>query len=256
MVFDKALIFGHDNHMIRFQQELSAGRTLYQFWGRTSNCYLLVDNEMAATYLIDCGMPSDTPSLLKILKDQPPLKRVVCTHFHVDHISGWVQLKEVSPTCEIWFHEKARPLVTGIDSIPFPGSHAFKEILIPCMKMYEYWPSLGDMFHGALFGTPFKKGFPRNQVQYFTDTEEVLPGFLTLPTPGHRPDETSFLEPRSGAFLSGDFIIVLDDKILPNTFVSSKEDQQTSLKKIKQHKSLRFICPGHGQVRSFSAQDI
>ena len=174
--------------MIRFQQELSPGKTLYQFWGRTSNCYLLVDTEMAATYLIDCGMPSDTPSLLKILKDQPPLKRVVCTHFHVDHISGWVQLKEVNPTCEIWFHEKARPLVTGIDSIPFPGSRAFKEILIPCMKMYEYWPSLGDTFHGALFGTPFKKGFPQKQVQYFTDTEEVLPCFLTLSTPGHRPD--------------------------------------------------------------------
>jgi glyoxylase-like metal-dependent hydrolase (beta-lactamase superfamily II) len=215
-----------------------------------------VDPENDATYLIDCGMPSDTQSLLKVLKDLPPLKRVVCTHFHVDHISGWVELKKTCRKAEIWFHEKAGSLVSGQRTIPFPGSRAFKEILIPCIQEYGYRPNLRDAFQGALFGSPFKKGFPEDRVRYFAGTEEVLPGFTTLHTPGHRPDETSFWDPDSGIFISGDFIVVLGGKILPNTFVSSPDDQQASLEKIRQLKPLRFICPGHGHVRPFSAQDL
>ncbi len=242
--------------MIRFQKELTAGRTLYQYWGKTSNCYLLADSGSNATYLIDCGMPSDIPSLLKVLKDLPTLKRVVCTHFHVDHISGWVELKKTCRETEIWFHEKARPLVTGRRTIPFPGSRAFKEILIPCIQEYGYRPNLRDAFQGALFGSPFKKGFPENRVRYFDDKATVLPGFTILHTPGHRPDETSFWDPDSGIFISGDFIVVLDGKIFPNTFVSSPDDQQASLEKIKRLEKISFICPGHGQCVPFSPHDL
>ena len=238
--------------MIRFQKELSAGRVLYQFWGKTSNCYLLVDPGRDATYLIDCGMPSDTPSLLKVLRDFPPLKRVVCTHFHVDHISGWIGLKETYQKTEIWFHEKSGPFVSGQKTIPFPGSRALKEILIPCMQTYVYRPSLRDVFRGALYGTPFKKGFPQDRVNYFADETKVLPGFLTLQTPGHRPDETSFWDPDSGVFISGDFIVVLNGKVLLNSFVSSPEDQQASHEKIKQLGISGMLCPGHGICRPFS----
>lgn len=242
--------------MIRFQKELSAGRVLYQYWGNASNCYLLVDSHMGATCLIDCGMPSDIPSLLKVLRDLPPLNRVVCTHFHVDHLSGWVQLKDACRACEIWLHENAGPLVRGQATIPFPGIRAFKEILFPCMREYGYKPDLRDVFRGALFGTPFKKGFPLERLKYFAGAETVLPGFTTLHTPGHRPDETSFWDPESGVLVSGDFIVVLDGKILSNTFVSSPKDQYASLKKIRQLTSIRFICPGHGRVRPFFDQDI
>ena len=254
--FDTRVDFRHDTPMIRFQRELPAGRVLYQFWGKTSNCYMLVDYDMDATHLVDCGMPSDTSSLLHVLKDLPPLKRIVCTHFHVDHISGWVELKKTFREVEICFHEKAKSLLAGRRTIPFPGSRAFRKILIPCIQEYGYRPNLRDAFQGALFGSPFKKGFPQDRVRYFTDETKILPDFITLPTPGHRPDETSFLEPRSGAFISGDFIIVLHGKIIPNTFVSNPEDQTASLKKIQQYPVIKFICPGHGQVRPFSTQDI
>lgn len=242
--------------MIRFQKELTAGRTLYQYWGKTSNCYLLADSGSNATYLIDCGMPSDTPSLLKVLKDLPTLKRVVCTHFHVDHISGWVELKKTCRETEIWFHEKARPLVTGRRTIPFPGSRAFKEILIPCIQEYGYRPNLRDAFQGALFGSPFKKGFPENRVRYFDDEAEVLPGFIILHTPGHRPEETSFWDPESRIFISGDFIVVLKGKVLLNSFVSSSENQLASFENIKKFGISGTLCPGHGNCRQFSADEM
>lgn len=242
--------------MIRFRKNLSAGRAFYQFWGKTSNCYLLVDFEKDASYLIDCGMPSDTLSLLDVLKHLPNLRRVVCTHFHVDHISGWVGLKKTCGKAEIWFHEKARPLVTGRKTIPFPGSRAFKEILIPCIQEYGYRPNLRDAFQGALFGSPFKRGFPEDRVRYFAGTEEVLPGFITLHTPGHRPDETSFLDPESGIFISGDFIVVLNGEAFLNRFVSSQEDQKASLKKIKQLREISVVCPGHGRCAPFSPREL
>ena len=241
--FDKAIDFRHDKPMIRFTKQLAGGRTLHQFWGKTSNCYLLVDAGAKATCLVDCGMPSDIPTLLKVLKDLPPLKRVVCTHFHVDHISGWIELKKTCQKTQIWFHENARPLVSGQTTIPFPGPRAFKEILIPCMQAYGYRPNLRDAFQGALLGSPFKKGFPGERVRYFDEPEEVLPGFKTLHTPGHRPDETSFLDPESGVFLSGDFIVVLNGKIVPNTFVSSSKDQQASREQIE-GLAFRYPMPG------------
>ena len=242
--------------MIRYTQQLPGNRTLHQFWGKTSNCYLLVDAGAHATCLVDCGMPSDIPSLLKVLNDLPPLKRVVCTHFHVDHISGWIELKKICQKTEIWFHEKARPLVSGQTTIPFPGPRAFKEILIPCMREYGYRPNLREAFQGALLGSPFKKGFPGDRVRYFTAPQEALPGFTALGTPGHRSDEISFWEPLSGIFISGDFILVLGGKILPNTFVSSIKDQQASLDKIKRMGIAGTLCPGHGQCMPFSFQDL
>jgi len=57
-------------------------------------------------------------------------------------------------------------------------------------------------------------------------------------------------------YISGDLIVVPDGKIVSNTFVSSAEDQYASFEKVKQLKPMRFICPGHGHVRSFSVQDI
>jgi glyoxylase-like metal-dependent hydrolase (beta-lactamase superfamily II) len=242
--------------MIRFKQNLSAGRQFYQFWGKTSNCYLLVDRDEDATYLIDCGMPSDVPSLLKVLKEMPPLKRVVCTHFHVDHISGWIGLKQKYPGTDIWFHEKAGKLVSGQQTIPLPGYRAIKEILIPCMRMYGYRPNLRDIFQGARYGTFLKKGFPQDGVRFFTDGADILPGFLTLHTPGHRPDESSFLEPESGVFIAGDFLLVLAGKVFANTFVSSAADQQTSRNKIRQRREQFIVCPGHGECVPFSPQDI
>ena len=250
------ICFRHANPMIRFKKNLSAGRVFYQFWGKTSNCYLLADFDKDASYLIDCGMPSDTPSLLKILKELPPLIRIVCTHFHVDHISGWIALKKTCRKTEIWFHEKAGPLVSGQRTIPFPGSRAFKEILIPCIQEYGYRPNLRDAFQGALFGSPFKKGFPENRVRYFDDEAEVLPGFKTLHTPGHRPDETSFWDPGSRIFISGDFIIVLDGKVLLNSFVSSSENQIASFEKIKKLGISGILCPGHGNCKQFSTGDM
>ncbi|RZB32355.1 MAG: hypothetical protein SRB2_04360 [Desulfobacteraceae bacterium Eth-SRB2] len=232
--------------MIAHTQNLSGDRTIHQFMGKASNIYMIEDNRQKATFLVDCGMWSDKKSLVKALQPMPPLKRVVCTHFHVDHVSGWTYLKAIFKECEIRFHEKAKPFVMGDQRIPFPSFADYKEIIMPCMRASGYFPGIGDVFMGGLYGTPFKKGFTLDRVTFFKNEEPVLPGFQTIPTPGHRPDSASFFDPESGILISGDFLVVINGKLISNTFVASKKDQKDSINKITTLNGLRYIYPGHG----------
>ena len=242
--------------MITDTRHLTNDRIIYKFKGRASNSYIIVDNHLNMSFLVDCGMPSDVYALAKILHRMPPLKRIVCTHFHVDHVSGWLQLKTVFKDCSIWFHEKGKSSVTGHKRTLFPSVDDFKNVLIPCMREACYFPSLTDLLKGGLYGTPFIKGFPLDRVKFFDDDQEMLPGFITLHTPGHRPESVSFYDQKSGILVSGDFIIVINGEIADNTFLSSPEDQEASINRIKRIKKISVILPGHGGCRSFSRKDF
>jgi len=239
--------------MIKHSLKLSQNRAIHQYWGRASNIYLIEDHKAKETLMIDCGLPSDVKGLIDVLDSMPPIKRVVCTHYHVDHAAGWIQLKEVFRDCDIWLHENARPFVTGHERIPYPSLKDWFTVLIPCMKEYSYFPDLAGLFRGGLYGTPFKKKFPEDRVHFFGNNQQILPGFDTIYTPGHRPDSVSFYEQDSGVFVSGDFLIVLNGVVVKNPFVTSQEDQDSSLSKIKQIKGITHIYPGHGICRPFSA---
>ncbi|MDA3822060.1 MAG: MBL fold metallo-hydrolase, partial [Bacteroidales bacterium] len=69
--------------MITTTQNLTQDRIIHQYRGKTSNIYIIEDKRQNATFLIDCGMPSDSKALIDILHPLQPLKRIVCTHFHV-----------------------------------------------------------------------------------------------------------------------------------------------------------------------------
>jgi len=239
--------------MITKTQNLTHDRVIHQYRGKTSNIYIIEDKKQNATFLIDCGMPSDSKALIDILHPLQPLKRIVCTHFHVDHVSGWINLRRVFKDCQIRMHEKAKPFVTGKKRIPYPSLADYIKILLPCMKEYCYVPGFRDLYQGGLYGTPFKKGFPLDRVEFFSSRQDVLPGFLTIHTPGHRPDSVSFFDQDSGILVSGDFIVVIKDKLVNNTFVASRKNQDNSINKIKNMQGIKHIYPGHGHCKPFNA---
>lgn len=238
--------------MITNSMHLSRDRVIHTFRGRVSNIYIIEDNRQKASYFVDCGMPSDAEVLTKALHRLPPLKRVVCTHFHVDHVSGWYILKQHHKGCEIWFHEKAKFIIMGNERIPYPSFNDIVTIFLPCMREAGYSPSIGDLFKGGLYGTPFKKGFPSDQVKYFSSEQSVLPGFRTIHTPGHRPDSVSFFDQDKGIFISGDFLLVINGELINNTFLASPEEQKASIDKIRRMDSIKHIFPGHGISLPFS----
>ena len=242
--------------MITDTRHLTNDRIIHKFRGRASNVYILADNRLKMSFLVDCGMPSDVNALTKVLERMPPLERIVCTHFHVDHISGWIHLKRIFKDCCVWFHEKGKPVVTGRKRVVFPSFDNLIKVLIPCMREARYLPSLTDMLKGGLYGTPFSRGFPLDRVKFFADDQEVLPGFVTLHTPGHRPESTSFFDRGSGVMVTGDFIIVINGEIADNTFLTSETEQKASIDRIRRIKGINTIFPGHGVCRSFSPKDL
>lgn len=242
--------------MITRTQELPGNRLIKQFWGKTSNIHIIEDYNENTSYLIDCGMPSDAKNIKKAVSDKLPVKRIVCTHFHVDHVSGWGYLKEAWPDCSIFFHESAKPYVEGISRIPVPAPSDIKKTLIPCMKEYGYSLNIKDLFSADLYGTPLRKGFPAGRVEYYRDKEIVLPGFMTIHTPGHRPDSVSFLDPETGILVSGDFILVIGGKIMVNSYVSDGKDQENSVRLIKNMKEIKYIYPGHGVCAPYDPDDL
>lgn len=236
--------------------ELSDDRVIHQYRGNASNIYILIDKIQNTACLIDCGMPSDAKDLINVLKFFPRLNQIVCTHFHVDHVSGWICLKKSLKSVEILFHETSRPFVTGHEAIPFPSFGDIKEILIPCMKEAGYFPGPNDILGGGLYGTPFKKGFPLDRLSFFATESSVLPGFDIIHTPGHRPDSVSFFDPKSGILICGDVLVVIKKRLKINTFVEDKMEQENTIRKIKQLKGLKYIFPGHGDCVPFAGGQI
>lgn len=237
--------------MIAKTVNLTDDRVIHQFRGKAVNIYILEDRFQDATFLVDCGMPSEAKNLVEVLRDFAPLRKIVCTHFHVDHVSGWMGIKEKVKACKIGFHETARPFVVGNKRIPFPSWADYRDIIIPCMKEAGYFPGFIDLFNGGLYGTPLKNGFPLDRVVFFKEEPPVLPGFQTILTPGHRPDAVSFFDPDSGILICGDVMVVINGKLKINTFVENKRDQENSIQKIRKLEGLRYIFPGHGACVPF-----
>jgi glyoxylase-like metal-dependent hydrolase (beta-lactamase superfamily II) len=124
------------------------------------------------------------------------------------------------------------------------------------MRESGYLPGWADIFRGGLFGTPFKRGFPEDRVHYFADMDPALPGFETLPAPGHRPDHVAYFDPENGALVCGDFLIVINGRVTPNSFLASRKDQAASLDSLRNLPGILSIWPGHGDVRPFDYQAV
>jgi glyoxylase-like metal-dependent hydrolase (beta-lactamase superfamily II) len=219
---------------------------LLHYRGVTGNIYLVVDEAQKRTCLVDCGMPSDVPGLLAALSGLPPLDRVICTHFHIDHVSGWHGLKKAFPDLTLWFREPARPWIHGNKRLPPPGLRVLRTLFLPVMREYRYCPRWGEIRATGLYGTGLRPGFPRAGVRFFADDEDPLPGFTTLPTPGHRPDHTAFWNAQSRVLLCGDCLLRVGPHLITDNFLSDSEAHRRSLDRLRQLGKIDLLCPGHG----------
>ncbi len=54
--------------MITKTVDLTDHRRIYRFRGTAGNIYIIEDHRKGATYLVDCGMPSDAKNLVTSLR--------------------------------------------------------------------------------------------------------------------------------------------------------------------------------------------
>lgn len=242
--------------MIAYETELDDQRRLLHYHGVTGNSYIVVDAVGNNSYLVDCGMPADVPGLLAVLAHLPPLERVVCTHFHIDHVSGWHDLKKAFPHLSLWFREPARPWVRGEKRLPPPGVRVMRDLFLPVMREYSYRPGLREIRATHLYGTGFRPGFPKAGLHFFGDDERPLPGFETLPTPGHRPEHTAFWHQDKRVLICGDCLLRVGAEVFTENFLSSPDDQRQSLADIRQLGPIDLLCPGHGACAPWDPEVI
>ncbi|KMM39378.1 MBL fold metallo-hydrolase [Guptibacillus hwajinpoensis] len=141
------------------------------------NCYF-VEEENSLT-LIDTALPFSKRAILETAKQiGKPIKRVVLTHVHSDHIGSLDGLKADLPEVEIFLPERELKLLHG-DMTLEPGE--------------------GNL--------PVKGGVPRNsktQPDTLLKEGDRIGSLVAIAAPGHTPGMMAFLDVRNNILLAGD----------------------------------------------------
>ncbi|MET3699157.1 glyoxylase-like metal-dependent hydrolase (beta-lactamase superfamily II) [Bacillus oleivorans] len=141
------------------------------------NCYL-VEEEDSLT-LIDAALPYSWKGILKAAKQiGKPIKRIVLTHAHGDHLGSLDALKEQLPEVPVYISERDARLMKGDKSLD---------------PTEPQEPIRGDV--------PSKL---RTQADVLLQGGDTVGSLFTISTPGHTPGSMAFLDQRTNSIIAGD----------------------------------------------------
>ena len=140
------------------------------------NCFLLTEDDGGAT-LIDTGLPGSAPAILEKARQLgTPIRRILLTHAHTDHVGSLDAVSAALPGVPIFIGANEAPLLAG-DCSSYgcpPGRRAF--------------------------------GFTKtsSQPSHLLQDGEMVGPLKTIFSPGHTPGHVAFLDVRDGTLLAGD----------------------------------------------------
>lgn len=140
------------------------------------NCYLVKEDD--GFTVIDTGMAGTEKMIMEAAAQQgQPIKRVLLTHVHSDHIGGIDALKKALPDMEVIVSEQSSRFMT---------------------KDMSLEPGQADV--------PLKGDFPNVETRPTKTVKDgdVIGSLKVVATPGHTPAHISFYDERDGSLIAGD----------------------------------------------------
>ncbi len=185
--------------------------------------------------LVDSGTPkagARVRAALETAVGPSPLRHVLVTHHHVDHVGPLAELAGKDVT--VWAHGIDARVVRGDVPPPRPASR-----------------SAFDRFGVKLVERLGPKARPARVDREISDGEEirVADGLIAYHTPGHTAGHVSFLMPSKRVLFVGDAAANMFGRLGPpfGLYSENHEDVKRSIAKIA---ALDFdvACFGHGRV--------
>ncbi|MBB6729995.1 MBL fold metallo-hydrolase [Cohnella zeiphila] len=143
------------------------------------NVYFVEESDSLT--LIDAGMPFSTKGILKAAaRIGKPIKRIVLTHAHGDHIGALDALKAALPDAKVYLSARDERLLRGDKSLD-AGEAA-----------------------GPVRGDVPAPGKIKTRPDVLLADGDRIGSLLAVAAPGHTPGSMSFLDTRGGALIAGD----------------------------------------------------
>ncbi|OBZ09432.1 MBL fold metallo-hydrolase [Bacillus sp. FJAT-26390] len=194
------------------------------------NCYL-VEEEDGLT-LVDAALPNNVKAILQAA-DQlgKPIKRIVLTHAHDDHIGALDGLKEQLPKAQVYISKRDAKLLEGDRSL-----------------------EKGEP------NTPIRGGVPkkvRTKPDVLLQEGDRIGSLLAVAAPGHTPGSMAFLDTRNDILIVGDAFqtragvaVSGQMKLLFPFPAMATWDKHTSLETARRLRDLKpsLLAAGHGNM--------
>ncbi len=196
------------------------------------NCYLL--RETDGLTLIDTGLSGSAEDILAAARALgAPIRRILLTHAHVDHVGSVDELAAKLPSVELAASARSLPLLQK-----------------PPDKSLEPGEPAGEIKGGL----PGIKTRPTHLIR----DGELYGSLRCIETPGHIPGHLAFLDERDGTLFSGDALIAVGQLTvsgfapwyfpLPNLATWNKATAIASARRLLDFPIERFAS-GHGKLR-------